>query len=278
MAGQCVGIGHSDSRATIVGAIESWCEALHGNVSLARAVRDLAVGLGADAALLVRTHSSDGRPSRIAAYDRLTAAETARPLNQSYADMAFGPEMRRPRPASVWLTSLIGGPPCAVLSEFQAHRRFGDFGTMILAASGSVRDHLELHFRAETSRELQLMLSEVVPTMARTWANRQVGLVTRTVINHRMAQHMRPSRPTQGPVLGYANPYRLSRAEFRVCVLLSRGHSVQSVCTELSLADATVRTHLRNIYAKTETGGLAGLVFLLLSPDQGRRFGDEMCA
>jgi DNA-binding CsgD family transcriptional regulator len=36
------------------------------------------------------------------------------------------------------------------------------------------------------------------------------------------------------------------------------------VAAELSLSEATVRSHLRAIYAKTETSGLAELVFQLI--------------
>ena len=66
-------------------------------------------------------------------------------------------------------------------------------------------------------------------------------------------------------ILGISNPAKLSRAEFRVCLLLSRGLSIKGVTDELSLSEATVRSHLRSIYSKTEASGLPELVYRLLS-------------
>ena len=78
------------------------------------------------------------------------------------------------------------------------------------------------------------------------------------------------------PILGVANPAKLSRAEFRVCLLLSRGLSVKGVTAELGLSEATVRSHLRSIYSKTEVAGLPELLYRILSAgseDNGRSFG-----
>jgi DNA-binding NarL/FixJ family response regulator len=111
--------------------------------------------------------------------------------------------------------------------------------------------------------------------MARTWANRQVGLVTRMVVNHRAAAEPAPARPVPAMILSPSNPARLSRAEFRVCLLLSRGLSVTGVSDELAVSEATVRSHLRSIFSKTETSGLAELVFALLrsKPDASAQSG-----
>ncbi len=62
-----------------------------------------------------------------------------------------------------------------------------------------------------------------------------------------------------------SNPAGLSRAEFRVCLLLSRGLSVKAVSEELGLSDNTVRSHLRTIYSKTETASLPELIYLIMS-------------
>lgn len=261
-------------KTTIVDAIASWCEALHGSASLQRALQELSIGLGAEAAMLVRTYPGDSRPSRIAVHDSLTAAQTARPLAQCYADEQFGADIQRPKPGSIWLTSTQAEPGAAALGEFQDSRKLGEFCVLILAASAGVRDHIELHFRNPLTLDTQITLGAVLPTMARTWASRQVGLVTRTVINHRPAvAAVMAAGGAAIPVLSVTNPFRLSRAEFRVCMLLSRGLSVHAVCDQLTLAEATVRSHLRNIYAKTETDSLVELVFLLLERGSAARGG-----
>ncbi len=67
-----------------------------------------------------------------------------------------------------------------------------------------------------------------------------------------------------------SNPANLSRAEFRVCLLLSHGLSVKGVTDELRLSEATVRSHLRSVYSKTETTGHAELLYRILSSEPAR--------
>lgn len=78
--------------------------------------------------------------------------------------------------------------------------------------------------------------------------------------------------PERMPLLSITNPARLSRAEFRVCLLLSRGLSAQGIAGELNVSGTTVRTHLRNIYSKTETTGMPDLVYNLI---KGRDHGGD---
>ncbi len=66
-------------------------------------------------------------------------------------------------------------------------------------------------------------------------------------------------------ILGDTNPARFSRAEFRLCHLLSTGLGMKAVQAELGISDSTFRTHLRNIHDKTGTRGEAALLQLLLN-------------
>lgn len=264
----------------VIEAIADWCDALHGDIALQDAFAALATGLGASAAMLVRTHLNDLRPIRIAIWDPV-GTRSSMPLKVSFADGHFGRHLARPRPASVWLASTheSDGDADPALEIWQARRGMTDFAVLVLGSGTTTRDHIELHFSDRVSVAMQSALSVVLPTMARTWASRQVGLVTRTVVNHRIAQNTGQAQPGQKMLLGPSNPARLSRAEFRVCLLLSRGLSVLGVAEELAVSEATVRSHLRSIYAKTETSGLAELVFnLLRSPPDASALSDLRCA
>lgn len=245
-------------QAEIVGAIASWCEALHGTGKLETALAELARGLGAEAALLVRTHLVDGSETRIALHDAAAASRITRPLRLSFGDAVFGHDLRRPKAGTSWFGSACADAPDPLLQDFQTARGFREFCVLVLGASATTRDHIELHFRDGLSSADHALLIAVVPTMARTWATRQIGLVTR------VSSAGKPAAQPALPILSVANPARLSRAEFRVGLLLSRGLSVRGVCAELAVSEATVRTHLRNIYAKTDTGSLAELVFKLI--------------
>jgi DNA-binding CsgD family transcriptional regulator len=76
-------------------------------------------------------------------------------------------------------------------------------------------------------------------------------------------------QPRSTGLLGMENPARLSRAEFRVCLLLGRGLPPEAVARELQLSQATVRSHLHKIYAKTGSTTLADLVQRLQPIGQG---------
>lgn len=256
-------------EANVIEAIADWCDALHGDLPLQDAFAALAAGLCAEAGVLVRTHFSDFRPARIAVWDR-AGARGGPPLTSVFADSYFGPHVARPRAASIWLASGVEDTDAdPALATWQARRGLREFAVLVLSGGPGTRDHIELHFRDALSDSVHAALAAVLPTMSRTWAARQVGLITRTMVNHRAAVDGRVKRSPSAPILGAANPARLSRAEFRVCLLLSRGLSVVGVAEELAVSDATVRSHLRSIYAKTETAGLAELVFRLLrsTPD-----------
>ncbi|MBV1867306.1 MAG: helix-turn-helix transcriptional regulator [Marinosulfonomonas sp.] len=273
---------HSNlAQVDIVDAIASWCEALYGTVSLEQAVTNLVQGLGAEAGMLVRTNMNENRAIRVATHDTKILT-TGAPLSVAFADGQFGSHLKKPRTATIWLGSTHTEhsvvTPDPALGNWQAARDMKEFAVLILASGPVTRDHIELHFRQPLSEPAQTTLSTVLPSMARTWASRQVGLITRTVINHRLPS---PGSMTNAPVkapLAIGNPAHLSRAEFRVCLLLSRGLSVAGVCSELDLAETTVRSHLRNIYAKTETSSLAELIFCLIAPAQLPQHRDAVCA
>ncbi|MGV8988931.1 MAG: helix-turn-helix domain-containing protein [Cypionkella sp.] len=150
------------------------------------------------------------------------------------------------------------------LCEWQSARGMKEFLVLVLASGPKTRDHIELHFRDPLTEETEALLRLILPDMARVWSSRKVGLITRTILNHRSNDPWGFRHPTQAKILDTDNPLRLSRAEFRVCLLLSLGLVVQAVAKELCLSEPTIRTHLRNIYAKAECGSLAELVFQLV--------------
>ncbi len=251
-------------------SIVTWCEALSGAVSLQEGLAALVAGLDAEVGVIVRTHMNDLRPVRIATSDLANDAMTARPLCRSFADTYFGSAILRPRHATIWQATAHAddatGDPS--LSDWQAVRRMKEFVVLILASGVNTRDHIELHFRNLLCAETKATLASMLPDMARVWTNRRAGLITRTIVNHRNVAQIDAYNAARVSILGADNPLRLSRAEYRVCLLLSRGLMMKAVAKELSLAEPTIRTHLRNIYGKTQCGSLAELVFRLIESKQ----------
>ena len=66
-----------------------------------------------------------------------------------------------------------------------------------------------------------------------------------------MESGLQPAETAGSDILGFQNPARLSRAEFRVCLLLAEGASNAGICAALSLSESTVRSHVRTICIKT---------------------------
>jgi DNA-binding CsgD family transcriptional regulator len=258
--------GPATMKAGVIGAIVSWCSALNGTSSLQSALVELTTGLGAEAGLIVRTRLADPRPVRIAACDLARADALIRPLTRAFGDSFFGAPLLRARGATIWQATAQAddatGDP--TLGEWQASRGMREFIVLVLTSENGTRDHIELHFRDRLNPDLEALLALMLPDMARIWSNRLVGLITRTIINHRPTEAVGFRSPAPVRILDANNPTRLSRAEFRVCLLLSRGLMVQAVAQELVLSESTIRTHLRNIYAKTECNSLAELVFRLI--------------
>lgn len=260
--GQLVRAVPGSFEAGLVEAVSAWCEAMRGDIGLDAALAQLAGALGAEAGLILRTRIGDGQQSRIALFDRKAAA-SAFPLRAAYADHVFGHYIERARTATVWTQSGCDPVDVELLADFQAARGLGEFCVLVLSGGPQWRDHMELHFPGRVGPEGFAILAAVVPMLVRNWASRQVGLASKSIQPGPMQD--RAPAPRRAGLLDPTNPARLSRAEFRVCLLLARGLSVRGVCAELGLAEPTVRTHMRSIYAKTETASLAELVYLLMA-------------
>ena len=72
-----------------------------------------------------------------------------------------------------------------------------------------------------------------------------------------------PAEPPPLPGPAFAELYGLTDAELRVLQIIVRGLTSQEIAEELTLSIATVKTHLRKIFAKTNTSRQAELIRLL---------------
>lgn len=250
-------------QAQIVSAIATWCEALHGSASIDAAFADLCEGLGAEAGLLIRTRRTDGHQTRIAQHDPGAERSFGRPLRLSLAESVFGQALDGARAGTIWHEADAPEPSDPFLREFQTARGFREFCVLVLASGATERDVIELHFRDPRSERVHATLAAVLPTVARTWATRQFGIISRDVAFRRLDAAARGAA-APAAILGPMNPARLSRCEYRICLCLSRGLSVRGAASELGITETTVRSHLRSIYAKTQTASQAELLFRLI--------------
>lgn len=155
------------------------------------------------------------------------------------------------------------------LAQWRLRRGVVEIAVVSLESTGIQHDYLEFHFTRPLSVSQKAELETIFPTLVRAWRGRKTGLVTQAQMDVRMIHARKLAADTKlsgdAPILGDSNPAKLSRSEFRLCLLLSRGLSVKGSADELGLTEATIRSHLRAIYSKTNCSGMSELLYRILS-------------
>ena len=257
----------------VLDGIASWCGAVHGSMPLSEALGTIAQSLDSVAAAVTRDARGEGRGRLVAEFDARAADRDATLIQRGFAEDILGEFYNRLQAGAVWFLSdridEDDTPQSSGLANWRLARGIVDIAVVALETAGVQNDYLEFHFTETLSNSAKSEIETLMPTLVRAWSGRKTGLVTRAQMDERMVRARAAAaagkiQPME-PILGVSNPARLSRAEFRVCLLLSRGLSVKAVTDELGLSESTIRSHLRSIYSKTETSGLAELLYRILA-------------
>ena len=259
--------GHSPEyeppiEAGMIGAVAHWCDALHAQATIYDAFSEMADCIGAEAITLSRLSASPDQKTSIIAYDKQFSDSSPNKVKQSYVRSVLGNFIGSTKPGSIWVKSTIGLDPDPQLAEFHRRRRMHELVIVPLSVSRTTSDFLEFHFHDHLSPRQHVLFNMIGSTFVQTWNNRSKGSFTSNVLR---LQNLRRPKTSVAPILSMENPARLSRSEYRVCLLLSHGKSVESIETELRISTSTVRSHLRSIYAKTDTSNRAELMYRILS-------------
>ncbi|WP_169739542.1 helix-turn-helix transcriptional regulator [Thioclava pacifica] len=248
-------------EAGMIGAVAQWCECLHGTNPLRSALRILTDSIGAEAIVLSRYARAGETPTRVLVHDRARSGCRI-PLQQSFAELLLDGYLDKAKPGSTWYGSMRDEELPAAAAMLLARRQLNELVVIPLEVSDRAIDTIELHFTDKLRHYQQAVLTILADTLSRTWSNRARGLFTEALLKSAAAQ----AAPAVGsPILSADNPARLSRAEYRVCLLLSHGQSPDQMRGELGISESTLRTHLSNLYAKTGARNLAELTFQLVS-------------
>ncbi|MCU4654264.1 helix-turn-helix transcriptional regulator [Roseibacterium sp. SDUM158016] len=231
---------------------------MQGRAPVKDALAQLATALDAEVIALGRISREGAGNRSVVVHD---AGNKAPALERSFADVVLGPYFRQPRPGSVWFKSLTDIESDPRLETFHQRRRLNELAVIPLSVAEKSSIFLEIHFSSHRGSGQHALINMVAATLADTWSRRRPGLMTELLLARRSTS---PSGETD--LMSLENPARLSRAEFRVCLLLSRGLSNKRVCAELGISESTLRTHLRSIYAKCDCSNHSELLFRLLSP------------
>ncbi len=235
---------------------------------LSSALKALGDGLDAQHGAISRHHHrSEDRPRVVSVFSSSHSA----PLSRAFCGDVLGYQFGRARAGTAWFLSDVLDDPSwmstEALNAWIANRDVQEIAVIPMTVTRQSVDYVEFHFARPLSRSAQHEIEALVPTIERSWRGRKPGLVTQIIADDRVpvASRQVDMVDWDAPILGMSNPAGLSRAEFRVCLMLSRGLSVKGVSVELGLSENTVRSHLRAIYAKTETGNLPELIYRILS-------------
>lgn len=256
----------NSSNRNIANLMADWCESLHGVYSFNEGLRRFLVDVGAEAGMVVRINHSDNNTNKFIGVDTRDTEPYLPKLKRSYVKCVLGEYLTKLQDSQLWLSSQMddrqGRYNDPSLAEWQASRSFSELAVIVLSTDKHKSEFLEMHFREPISATHIQLIESLLPIMCRSWNHRSGGMFSAAL--HEKS-HPFARQETNQPILGCANPTKLSRSEFRVCMLLSCGLSIDAIISELSVSVATVRSHLRNIYAKTDTTSHAELVYRLLS-------------
>jgi len=143
-----------------------------------------------------------------------------------------------------------------------------DLSFICIGRGANSVDILELQYEVRPSASRRRVVEWIVPKLLRAY---QMGKSSR--VERELSEREKEVSRTEivqtslrkRLILHLDNPADLTRAEWKVCELASRGLSAKSIAYELNVSGNTVRTHLRNIYAKTDLNGFYELVYTLVT-------------
>jgi DNA-binding CsgD family transcriptional regulator len=220
---------------------------------------------GAQAAFLQQLDSEGASCGRVEGYD-CDAHRMLTPRNRpSLASDILAPAALGAKNGSVWIMSeTIEAGALRLLADRRRLEdyRIRDVAVIPLQSGPRGRHVLELQFVTRFPEHQLALLCSIAGMLASLWSGRAPG----TIMEARLSRVKGPERDARDPVvnvLSSSNPLRLTRAEYRVCMLVRGGYRAQQIADELDVQDSTVRTHLRAIYAKANVSGHVGLLHLL---------------
>lgn len=249
-----------------------WTECLHGDGALRETLADFASFAQAEVVHLHRISTDTGAQRAIATFDA-GAAAGKRPLTRPLGLGLVGSTLGRAKPGTLW--SMTEMDPAAVERlergnlGWMRERGFREAMVIPLSPTTEWSDVLEFYLSAPLDRKLRAEVETVAVAAALAWGRRPKGRIARIL---RAAPAIDTRLATRGAAhpLSDSNPLGLTAAEFRICILMLTETDLLTIGKRLGIAESTLRTHLRSIFAKAGVAGQVGLVRLLLDQDGGR--------
>ncbi len=250
-----------------------WTECLHGDGSLRETLIDFSDLARAEVVRLHRLSTVTGAQHAIATVDRC-ASQGARPLTQGHGMALAGQTLSRAKPGTLWSMQELDRDAASRLEPrvlaWMECRSLRDAMLIPLSWAGEQIDVLEFYVSAPLERPRRLGMETLAAATAEAWGRRPEGRIARILrAAPAINGHLSSGRPT-AHALSQSNPLGLTAAELRICSMIQRGIDLAEVSKTLHIADSTLRSHLRSIFAKSGVAGQVGLVRMLLEPQAAR--------
>lgn len=250
-----------------------WSQSLCGEGDFDDALDALAHFFGATTILLYRT-GPDGRRRTIAGRDP-GAALGARPLTHPLGTALLPASPMAARRASVWMLSELDPAVRPRLDsrnrDWMAARDVVDAAVIPLDLRSGEIDLLEFYLRESVTPDQLAILEIIAESAADVWHRRRDGVIERRLASALSLEHRRSGHGAARPhPMSPSNPCGLTAAETRICALIREGCTTAEITRQAGISEATVRSHLKNIYAKVQVTGKVGLVHALLSEERVR--------
>lgn len=252
----------------LVEGVADWAISLQGKTPLLHGLSRLRDAFGAEALVLSRLGRVPGAGAQVLASDRRVSEADVEAVDRSFASVMLGPYLFKPRAGTTWFAENANVDDDPAFCRLRRRRGLSDLVVVVLEVEEKAVYFLEFHFSQRLGHEAHGAMNNLSGSLMTLWSQRATGRFSEALLKGRPAAPAATVR--QGvPVnlLCASNPARLSRAEFRICSLLSTGLSSAGTRKELGISESTMRSHLRQIYVKTGASNMAELLFNLLASE-----------
>jgi len=251
-----------DGNERIIDGVASWCSALNGKLPLRTGLRALLELVSGEVIALTRFRPESKQTGQSIIYDPCDRTLGIAPMSASQSALLLGNYLFKCQSGTAWLSSMMDADLNPRLVEFQQRRGFGELVVIPTHVSENIADVIEIHFQHANDNQRMAILKQLIPTLVSTWKDRNIGLFESSA-SIRQIEGV-PCIDSLAPIMSLENPFKLTRTEYRLCLLLSRGYSMRAIEDVVNISTSTGRTHLRHIYQKTGCVTLADLTYRLV--------------
>ncbi len=254
--------------STIFKPVSGFAACLRGVDSLEVGLHQLAVAAGARSVLLSRKYKDD-KTARVVAKSVVSKGGLGT-LTRPFCDniLEANPWGLRTG-ACVFRSRLddVSESSRTITDRWYQASGCRDSLIMVLEVNKRHVDRIEMHFAHIADRKTVTFCEEIAQALPLFYTSRAPQIIEEAI-----QRNLRPGRssaaPSGAPILSDTNPYQLTRSEFRICHVVSRGISYKALPGKLDISAHTVRSHLRNIYAKVDVSDFYELSHRLVSIDE----------